>query len=202
MYLLEDYKKKKRVKRRLIKRILQRPGVEEHVKKTSELLNILRPDLSVETRDERDLSFLMECALFEYRDRGKTLVETYQEEVGGKNLEEREVLEALLSSYTSLFGVNGLSKDNNRLILYDILNGIDSIEILEPMFYQRPMDSLLLFFRLIPYKTFNTTTGIVCAYSRKKEIEILQSFPVLMEKVPIEDPSLQRFIAFFTLFVE
>lgn len=71
--------------------------------KSGKLLGIVRHGTLV-FDSEDETSALMEFALNE-RVKSKTVVEIYREKVGGENDIEKEILDGLISSYTSLFKV-------------------------------------------------------------------------------------------------
>lgn len=93
--------------------------------KAARLLGIARGDtLILENEDE--LGPLMDFALHEYKVNNKNTIEIYKEEAVSLNETEKEILDALLLSYTSLFKIVSISKKENLLLYKKISKKVPS----------------------------------------------------------------------------
>lgn len=141
----------------------------------------------------------MDFFLNEYQVGTKNYVEIYKEKVGGQNEIEKEILDALLSSYTSLFKILSTSQAENTLLLNDILNNKSDIKLTDINFSKTATPGFLLFTRLVPFKDFNATSGVSFAFPGDLEEKILRKYKKLREKVKSDSHSIKRYVSFFKL---
>jgi len=69
---------------------------------------------------EGETNVLIDFVLNEYRVNNKNTIEIYREKIGWQNEIEKDMLDALLSSYTSLFKITSIFEAENTLLLNDI----------------------------------------------------------------------------------
>ncbi len=78
--------------------------------------------------NEEELSVLMEYAIYEIkRDSEWNFIEQYQDEVGGKNRVERELLAAKARAETGLFRVKGVWPERHNIELVSITGSVGSL---------------------------------------------------------------------------
>lgn len=166
--------------------------------RSARLLGVARGDTFV-FDSEDETSVLMDFALNEYRVNNKNTIEIYREKIGWQNEVEKDILHALLSSYTSLFKVASISEAENTLLLNDILNKKDNMKIIDIAFSKTAIPGLLLFIRLIPFKNFNMTSGVSFVFSGDLEEYLLRRYKKLSKKVKSASDSIKRFVSFYKL---
>ena len=149
--------------------------------------------------NESEMDVLMDFALHEYRVNNKNTIEIYREKIGGQNKIEKEILDALISSYTSLFKITSICENENTLVLYDILNKKDNIRLIDIGLSTTTIPGLLLFIRLVGLKDFSMTSGISFVFPENLEVYLLKRYKRLSRKVKSESASIKRFISFFRL---
>jgi hypothetical protein len=115
-----------------------------------------------------DLSVLMDFALYEVRQHGKNLVERYQEEKGGSNRIERDLLASMVKAGTGLFKVEGISSQGYSLELRGLVEERKVI-LTDINFSQTMIQGLVVFFRLIELAEFTMTSGIAFIFPEKLE---------------------------------
>ena len=123
---------------------------------------------------EDETSVLMDCALYEYKVRGKNAVERYQEEIGGETEIERELLAAMVASSTSLFRVESVSRKTYSLNLGDLVNEGRIITLMDINFSQHVKPDYLLFLRPVTLENFSMTSGIAFIFPGHMEDELLK----------------------------
>lgn len=170
----------------------------EALMKSARLLGIARGDTLIFDSDE-EMSILMDFALNEYRKDNKNTIEIYREKTGWQNETEKDILDALLSSYTSLFKITSISEAENTLLLNDILNKKGNIELIDIALSETATPELLLFIRLVPVKDFNMTSGIVFAFPGDSKEYLFMKYRELSKKVKSDSETARRFISFFRL---
>ena len=113
---------------------------------------------------EDDLSVLMDFALYELRRQGRTLVERYQQETGGSNAIERELLAGMVKAQMGLFQVEDMAAQQYHLILRSLGEEERSITLTDINFSQTVANGLIVFFRPIELGRFTMTSGIAFVF--------------------------------------
>lgn len=198
MTLIEKYKKYRKIGLELNHKMIDNCLDRDALMKSAGLLGIVRRGTMVFDREE-EMSVLMDFFLNEYQVGTKNYVEIYKEKVGGQNEIEKEILDALLSSYTSLFKILSTSQAENTLLLNDILNNKSDIKLTDINFSKTATPGFLLFTRLVPFKDFNATSGVSFAFPGDLEEKILRKYKKLREKVKSDSHSIKRYVSFFKL---
>jgi len=124
--------------------------------------------------DQDELDVLMDYALYEYHVSGKNAIERYYQEVGGANLIEQELLEAMVSSSTSLFQVSTVSKRTYSFKLNDLVNPDNSITVVDINFSHSVVPGLLIFIRPITVKGTSMTSGMAFVFPGSVQDELLR----------------------------
>lgn len=198
MTIIEKYKTYRKTGMKLNHKIMNTCLDRDVLMRSARLLGIARGNtLIFDSEDET--SVLMDFALNEYRVNNKNTIEIYRERVGWQNEIEKDILDALLSSYTSLFKITSISEAENTLFLNDILNKKDNIKLIDIAFSKTAIPGLLLFIRLVPFKDFNMTSGISFVFPGDLEKYLLRRYRKLSKKVKTDSESIKRFISFFRL---
>lgn len=141
---------------------------------TARALGMIGRDKVIVFDSEDEMSVLMDCALYEYKVRGKNAIERYQEEIGGETEIERELLAAMVASSTSLFRVESVSQKTYSLSLGDLVNEGHTITLMDLNFSQNVKPNYLLFIRPITLENFSMTSGIAFIFPGHMESELLK----------------------------
>lgn len=199
MTLIEKYKTYRKLGMALTHKIMHSYLDRDVLMKSGKLLGIVGGgDIFVFENDD-ETSVLMDFALNDYRVNNKNAIEIYREKIGWQNEMEKDILDALLSSYTSLFKVTSISEAENTLLLNDILNKKDNIKLMDIYSSKTATPGLLLFIRLVPFKDFSMTSGIAFAFPGELEEYLLRRYKKLSKKVKSDSNSIKRFVSFFRL---
>ena len=168
----------------------------EHFLEAGRRLGILREGILV-FRNEDETSVLMDFALNDLKTDDKTVVQMYRDKTGGLKDIEKEILSALISSYTSLFRVDSISASDNILYLSDLLNNRTDIGLIDVGLSQSAIPGILLFIRLVPFKSVFMTSGISYVFCPALEETLLRKYKKFSKRVDvIRDPA-ERFLFFF-----
>jgi hypothetical protein len=196
--VIEKYKEYRKVSRELNNKIIEKCLNPDVFKKSATLLGAARGDILVlDTEDE--MNILMDFALREYKVNKQTTVEIYQEKIGGENEIEKEILDAFVSSYTSLFKIISISKAEKLLTLEDKLNQKENIKIIDRALSKSAAPGILVFIRIVPFKDFNMSAGILFAFYGELEKNLLKKYKLASKKVKSDSESIKRFVAFYKL---
>ena len=145
-----------------------------------------------------ETSVLMDFALNDYEADGENAIQTYRQNYGGDEL-ELDILDALLSSYTSLFKVTSISSAENLLFLDDIMNRRQNIGLIDIALGETATLGMLLFLRLLSFADFNVTSGASFAFPCDLEGYLLKKYKKLSKKVGSDSESIRKFVSFFWL---
>ena len=198
MTLIEKYKTYRKIDKELVYKIMRACLEHDVLMKSARLLGIARGDVLVFDGAE-ETNVLTDFVLNEYRVNNKNIVEIYQEKIGWQNEIEKEMLDALRSSYTSLFKITSIFEAENTLLLNDILNKKDNIKLIDIALSETAIPGLLLFIRLLSFKDFNMSSGVFFAFHGDLEEYLLRKYKKLRKKVKSDSDSIKRFISFFRL---
>jgi hypothetical protein len=198
MTLIEKYKTYRNVGMELNHKIIDSSLDHDLLKKSAKLLGIIHEGTIV-FDSEDEVSVLMDFTLNEYKVNNKNTIEIYREKIGWQNEIEKDILDALLSSYTSLFKVTSISENENTLRLHDVLNKKDNIKLIDIGFSKSSVPGLLLFIRLVQFEDFNMTSGISFVFNGDLEKYLLRRYKNLSKKVKADSDSIKRFVSFFKL---
>src|SRR6266851_4811249 len=112
-------------------------------------LDIARGDTFM-FESEAEMNVLMDYALYEYRVQGKALVEVYREQTTPLSPMQRELLDGMCQSYTSLFRITEVHAAESTLVLADRLQQWADIPLIDIMFSRTVKPGMLLFTRVVP----------------------------------------------------
>ena len=199
MTLVEKYKKYRKIGMKLNHKIMDNCLDRDTLKKSAKLLGIIHKGIFVFDNDD-ETNVLMDFALNDYRFINKNVIERYREKFGWKNEIEKDILDALSASYTSLFKITSISRLENTLILRDLLNKKDDIKLIDIAFSNTVTHSgFLVFTRLLPFKDFNMTSGVSFVFPPYKENFLIREYKNKSKKIKSDNDAIKRFIVFYKL---
>lgn len=197
MSIVDRYRMYREANKKLNHKIMESCVERDVLFESARLLGIARGDaLFFDSMDET--SVLMDFALNEYKVKGRNAVHAYRQSIGGNEL-ELEILDALLSSQTSLFRVVSVSVPESCLLLNDVMGGRKHIALTDIALSETAAAGVLLFIRLVPFESFNMTSGISFAFPGGLEGYLLRRYKKLAKRVESSDDSIRRFVAFLGL---
>ncbi len=196
--VIEKYKEYRKISKELNHKIMNASLDRDVFMKSARLLDVARGDILV-LENEGEMNILMDFALREFKVNKQTTVEIYREKIGGENEIEKEILDAFVSSYASLFKIISISKTEKSLILEDILNKKENIKIIDRALSKSAAPGVLVFIRIVPFKDFNMSAGILFAFYGELEKYLLKKYKMLSKKVKSDSESIKRFVSFYKL---
>lgn len=149
--------------------------------------------------DENQMGALMDFAIHEMRIDGQNAVDRYIEKHGAENELEEKVLNALKSSYTSLYRLVNISEEKHMLFLKNLLKEIRNIRLIDISLSQINDPNILIFTRVLPFPELNMTSGASFVYTDELEISITSLYKKTMEQVK-EDIEANKYVIFYSLY--
>lgn len=199
--IYREYKKLKNTRISLNQKILDTSLADDAVEKSMQLLGIDReekgksnPVIRFDTEGENEA--LLDFMIHEYRTENINAVERFDAVHKNKSAMERKVIKAYLSSYTSLFRVSAITRENHSVFLEDILNSKTHIQLIDIGLSESGFPGLFLFLRLVPMKNFHISSGMFFMFQKEQEV-ILNVYKEIAGKTNIECKAMKRFIDFF-----
>lgn len=198
MTLVEKYEIYRKINKELNNKIMKFFVNHDVFEKSARLLGIFHGGKIIfDSKDE--ISSFMDFTLNEHIVDNKSILEIYQEKIGWQNEIEKNVLDALLISHTSLFKITSIQKLQNTVILKDILNKTDNIKLIDTGLSKTAIVDFLLFIRLVSFKNFNMTSGALFAFPGNLEKYLLNKYKKLSKRIKSDSDSVKRFVSFFKL---
>ena len=199
MVLIDKYqlyrKKGKKLNDLIIKRQINRELLTEAAKK----LGIPLKNNTFIFNSEDEMSVLMDFAIYECAKTGKNCIALYKEDIDTNDNIEKELLEGMLLSYTSLFKITSIIEKENKIMLADVLNKKEDISFIDFGLSMTGTPGMLIFTRIIPLKDFSMTSGISFAFPENSEENLKNNYEILKNKINSDSDSLKRFAAFYKM---
>lgn len=197
MSLVDRYRMYREANRRLNVKVMNACLEREAFMSAANLLGIAEGNaVFFDSMDETNV--IMDFALNDYRVEGKNAVQIYREKYGGDEL-ELDILDALLSSYTSLFKITSVSRREKLVIFNDVINARSHIGLMDIALSKTATVGMLLFFRLLSFSDFNMASGVSFAFPGELESYLLRKYKKLRKKVESDSEAIKRFVSFFWL---
>lgn len=151
--------------------------------------------------DENQMGALMDFAIHEMRIDGQNAVDRYIEKYSAENEMEEKVLNALKSSYTSLFRVVNISQEKNMLFLKNLLKETRNTRLTDIALSKSSEPGLLLFTRVLPFPELNMTSGASFIFEEDLEIRLTSVYKRAMQEVS-ENAEASKYMVFYRLHKE
>jgi hypothetical protein len=127
-------------------------------------LDIARGDTIV-FESEAEMNVLMDYALYESRVHGQSLVQGCREQTALLSPMQRALLDAMCQSYTSLFRIADIGRDDHTNMLVDVLDQRKQTPLVDILFSRTAEPGMLLFSRVVPLAEMNMTAGIAFVFT-------------------------------------
>jgi hypothetical protein len=180
----------------LNEKIMRTALPKEHFMEAGRRLGILKDGILV-FKDEEEPNVLMDFALHDLKPEGRSVVEAYRESNESTSSVEKEILDNMASSYTSLFKIESLSASEHILVLSDLLNDRRGIELIDIAFSQTAVPGLVLFIRLVAYNILNMTSGFSFIFPAEIQRNLLRRYRKHLDEARLADDPEERFVFFF-----
>lgn len=202
--MIKEYKKIRNAGMRLNEKIMETALIPDATGVTAKLLGVdtekKEPSRKIVVLDdENEIAILKDFMIHEALTENINAVERFDASDKNKSAMERKIIKAYQSSYTSLFRIIAITREDNSVFLEDVLNPPrTNIKLIDVGFSESGHPDLLLFLRLVPFQSFHMTSGVSFLFKEKQE-EILSSYEEVVKQVQVENESMKRFIAFFKI---
>jgi hypothetical protein len=149
---------------------------------------------------ELDMAVQSDFALNEYQVDDKTAVDRYYKEQRWETQVEREILDGLRQSYTSLFETVTVNPEDRTLVLKDLLREDSLIELTDFRLSETAEPGSLLFFRPVQFDDLAITSGFMLPFRNKHKDHLFTVNRKVISKTESRPESVRQFYVFYTLY--
>jgi hypothetical protein len=149
---------------------------------------------------ELDWAVQSDFALNEYRTDDKTAVDRYYNQQRWETQVEKEVLEALKRSYTSLFEIVTVNPDDRTLVVKDLLREDSLSELTDFRLSETAEPGGLMFYRPVQFDDLTMTSGFMFPFSNKHKDHLFTVHRKVLNKTNSRPESIRRFYIFYRLY--
>jgi len=199
MNISKKYKKYRRVGIELNKKIAEKMLEEFDLDGAVNLLGFDRQGQTIIFDSEFEMDVMSDFFRFESIKDGKRPIDVYKEEYPPTSEIEKEILESLVDSHSSLFKIERIDREKNIIWLSDILNEKQNILLVDIGLSTSAEVGLLMFTRLISFDDFCMTSGVSFVFNPNLASYLKRRYKKIMKKLKIESDSTKKFTAFFRL---
>lgn len=151
--------------------------------------------------DELDMPIHSDFAIHGVEQDGSTAIEQFHQEERWENEIERELVEALRESYTSLFEIEAVRSDERVLVLRDLLGQGDSqIELIDIKLSQTANADAMIFFRPVVLPDMTVTSGFVLPFEAPYKNHLFEVYQKVLERTDSWPESHSRFYIFYKMY--
>ena len=151
--------------------------------------------------DELDMAVHSDFAIHEVERDGTTALERYYQAERWDTQIEREILEALRESYTSLFEIVNVFPDENVIRLHDVLEQEYSlIELTDLKLSQTADTEALIFFRPVSLEEPTMTSGFMFPFEAEYKDHLVSVHQQVLDKTDSRPEAARRFYAFYKMY--
>jgi len=150
---------------------------------------------------ELDMAVQSDFAIHEIERDGTTALERFYQAERWDTQIERELLEALRESYTSLFEIVNVFPNENVIRLYDILDQEDSlIELTDINLSQTADTDALIFFRPVRFDEMTTTSGFMFPFEARYKDHLVSVHQQVLNKTESRPEAVRRFYVYYRMY--
>jgi len=197
---LDTYRQYRDVGRDLSTKIFSSELEHDEIMDSAAVLGIETEGNQMHYDDEEQAVTHMDFALNDYRIDGQTAVERYRDAQAWDTEIERDILDNLVQAETSLFKLTAVDPAESQLVLTDLLTGNDEIKLTDINYSRSATPGIVLFFRLVPYDEFNTTSGVSMPFPGQIQDHLCSVFQQVRDEVTTHHEDVVRFQTFFKLY--
>lgn len=150
---------------------------------------------------ELDMAVQSDFAINEIETDGTTAIERFYEAEQWESPIEKEIIEALRESYTSLFEVEAVYPDERLLVLHDVLGqGESLIELTDIKLSETAHSDALIFLRPVRLIEMTMTSGFILPFEAEYKEHLVSVNRKVMNRTKSRPESANRFYVFYQMY--
>jgi hypothetical protein len=154
-------------------------------------------------RSEDEPSVLFDFLVYEAVNSHASGIERYLQNQADITPRDRELLEAMVGTPTSLYRTVATFPDKSLISVRDVLHPEQPEITLTDIYMSRaPIMDALLFMHILRFPEVSMTSGSVMPFPGDLESFLLRKSKILQKKVPSSNAAVRGFVAYFQLYRE
>lgn len=150
---------------------------------------------------EIEMAIQSDFSIHEIKRDGTTALDRFYQAERWETETEREILDALRESYTSLFEIEDVIPDDRVLVLHDVLGqGESPIELTDLNLSQTANTDALIFFRCVPLPEMTITSGFVLPFEAPYKDHLISINRKVINRTEGRPESVSRFYTFYRMY--
>lgn len=136
----------------------------------------------IQFEKENEFPYIMDYFIHEYKINGKRISEVYKQKAKDLDELEKEILENMDKSFTTLYRVVNVVEKSKVIFLMDTMNKVKNIKLTDIGYSETIDDSKLLFTRVIQVDGLYISAGMSFVYDNAYEKKILDSIKIIKNR--------------------
>lgn len=136
----------------------------------------------IQFEKENEFPYIMDYFIHEYKINGKSASELYKHRAKDLDELEKEILENMGKSFTSLYRVVNVVEKSKVVFLMDTMNKVKNIKLTDIGYSETIDDKKLLFTRVIQVDGLYISAGMSFVYDSAYEEKIIDSIKIIKNK--------------------
>ena len=191
---IKEYQRYRALARKLADKIMKALVDKTILDDAGRALGLFNGDTLVFDREE-DISIMADFSIYEVRRHGKNMVQRYQEEIGGSNPTENDLLAGMVKAETGLFTVVRTMPTESQTIMRSLVGERREITLTDIGFSHTLLSGLVVFVRPVETSKFTITSGIAFAFPHTMERELVLRW---QGKRKVKHPT-ERYVTYYRL---
>jgi len=189
---LDEYRRYRMASMALHEKIMKAFVDSDRIGLAARALNLGGKNRQLVFDTEEDINMLMDYALYELRQDGKSLVELYQAQKGESDPIEGELLSAMVKARLGLFRVDSVLRSSRQVRLSSLLESERGFKLTDINLSETVFEGIILCIRPLELPKFTIGSGITFSYPATMATE-------LVERWQREPTSARRYATMFKL---
>ncbi len=191
--MLAEYKKYRKASVEFHSKVVETEQISrETIEDAAKLLGFMQNGRMVLNSD-RTIDILFDFLIYDYQIDGKKVIEKFQDNYQHENKIEKELLSAMLNSYTSFFLVEKITEQ--KVQLYDLINENRIDNFIDLNLIKTGRENLMIFLRLLKFQNFSMTSGVPFVFTDTSAEKLLSEYKNRKKGILLVDDDIKSFIA-------
>jgi hypothetical protein len=198
--LVQKYQEYRSLSREMNSSFVDKISTKESMQQAANLLGISTGAGPFFFEDEKEMDMLMDFLLYSLHNPAELFQDDFD------TPEQKEILQAIGKSYTSLFEIQDVNPEESMMVLLDIFHEGKTVQLIDlglSMSVSRWKVCPLIFTRIIQFSDFAMTSGCSHIFDPNIKKYLLKKYNNQMKKTRlvkrISDETIRQFVVFFQL---
>ena len=198
--MFDEYKRYRNASREFHSKVIEAEQISrEDIERAGKLLGFMQ-DGRLVFKSDSETDILFDFLIYDYQIDGENVIEKFQEDYQHENRLEKEILSAMLDSYTSLFQVEKIT--DQRIQLYDLINENRIENFIDINLIRTGNENFIMFLRRLKFQNFSMSSGVSFLYEKASAEELLSEYENRKKGILLADEAMKSVIVCKKLYDE